>query len=359
MKQVKIFSKSSLSDLERALNGYLNTLDHSNILRNITYNPPTEKVKFWTAVVEVDLYGGKPVFWAANKKELEEAVKMYGDKAEAPFVVRIPDGVSEIEDSAFEEDDSVGVILIPDTVTKIGRGAFEKCSNLQDVVIPESVNEIEGYAFLECPKIRNVYIPKSVTKIGGYSITTSAKTIKVDPENPVYDSRNDCNAIIETKTNTLINGCCGTIIPDSVTKIAESAFHFCSQLPYNFKIPDSVREIGRNAFDCCNLGSLRIPNSISRIETEVFNASTLSTIYIPNSVTYIDSFAFCNCYTLTDVHIEINDPNSVTFGDNDDCFDDIKGDDNRQRRLWVPKGTKSLYENHPAFKVFDIIMEEK
>lgn len=356
MKQVKIFSESSHSDLERELNGYLNTLDHSNILRNITYNFPTEKSKLWTAVVEVDLYSGKPVFWAANKKELEEAVKMYGDKAEAPFVVRIPDGVSEIEYCAFYEDASVGVILIPDTVTKIGCFAFGKCSNLQDVVIPESVNEIEEGAFWECPKIRNVYIPKSVTKIG--SIITSAKTIKVDPKNPVYDSRNDCNAIIETNTNTLINGCCGTIIPNSVTKIAESAFQYCSKIYYNFRIPDSVREIGRNAFDCCNLGSLRIPNSISRIETEVFNASTLSTIYIPNSVNYIDSFAFCNCYNLTDVHIEINDPNSVKFGDNDDCFDDIKGDDNRQRRLWVPRGTRGLYDEHPAFEIFDIIIEE-
>ena len=356
MKQVKIFSESSHSDLERELNGYLNTLDHSNILRNITYNFPTETSKLWTAVVEVDLYGGKPVFRATNKKELEEAVKMYGDKAEAPFVVRIPDGVSEIEYCAFEEDASVGVILIPDTITKIRRFAFEKCSNLQDVVIPESVNEIEEGAFWECPKIRNVYIPKSVTKIG--SIITSAKTIKVDPKNPVYDSRNDCNAIIETKTNTLINGCCGTIIPNSVTKIAESAFQYCSHFHINFRIPDSVREIGRNAFDCCNLGILRIPNSISRIETEVFNASTLSTIYIPNSVTYIDSFAFCNCYNLTDVHIEINDPNSVNFGDDNDCFDDIKRDDNKQRRLWVPNGTRGLYDEHPAFEIFDIIIEE-
>ena len=353
MKQVKIFSKSSLSDLERVLNGYLNTLDHSNILRNITYNPPTEKVKFWTAVVEVDLYGGKPVFWAANKKELEEAVKMYGDKAEAPFVVRIPDGVSEIENRAFEEDESVGIILIPDTVTKIGAFAFMECPNLHNVVIPESVNEIDGCAFWKCPKIRNIFIPKSVTKIGGCSITTSAETIKVDPENPVYDSRNDCNAIIETNTNTLINGCCGTIIPNSVTKIAESAFQFCSF--FHFRIPDSVREIEPNAFDCCNLHSLRIPNSISRIENEVFIGSTLSTIYIPNSVNYIGTDAFCGCYNLTDVHIEINDLNNVTFGDNDDCFYDIKGDDNRQRRLWVPKGTKSLYDEHPAFEIFDII----
>lgn len=358
MKQVKIFSESSHSDLERELNSYLNTLDHSNILRNITYNFPTETSKLWTAVVEVDLYGGKPVFWAANKKELEEAVKMYGDKAEAPFVVRIPDGVSEIEYCAFEEDASVGVILIPDTVTKIGRDAFWNCSNLQDVVIPESVNEIEEGAFLECPKIRNVYIPKSVTKIGGYSITTSAKTIKVDPENPVYDSRNDCNAIIETKTNTLINGCCGTIIPDSVTKIEEYAFHFCSQLPYNFKIPNSVREIGPHAFDCCNLGSLRIPDSISTIEDEVFTGCPLHTVYIPNSVNYIGTDAFCGCHDLTDVHIEINDLNNVTFGDNDDCFYNIKGNDKRQRRLHVPKGTKDLYDKHPAFEIFDIIIEE-
>ena len=356
MKQVKIFSESSHSDLERELNGYLNTLDHSNILRNITYNFPTEKSKLWTAVVEVDLYGGKPVFWAANKKELEEAVKMYGDKAEAPFVVRIPDGVSEIEDSAFEEDDSVGVILIPDTVTKIRRFAFLDCSNLQDVVIPESVNEIEGCAFWGCPKIRNVYIPKTVTKIGGCSITTSAETIKVDPENPVYDSRNDCNAIIETNTNTLINGCCGTIIPNSVTKIAESAFQFCSY--FHSRIPDSVREIGRNAFDSCNLDRLRIPNSISTIEDEVFIGCTLHTIYIPNSVTYISSCAFCCNYNLQDIHIEINDPNNVTFGDEDDCFNHFMGDDRRQRRLHVPKGTRDLYDNHPAFKIFDIIIEE-
>lgn len=354
MKQVKIFSKSSLSDLERVLNGYLNTLDHSNILRNITYNLPTEKVKFWTAVVEVDLYGGKPVFWAANKKELEEAVKMYGDKAEAPFVVRIPDGVSEIENRAFEEDESVGIILIPDTVTKIGAFAFMECPNLHNVVIPESVNEIDGCAFWKCPKIRNIFIPKSVTKIGG-TIITSAETIKVDPENPVYDSRNDCNAIIETNTNTLINGCCSTIIPDSVTKIAGSAFQFCSY--FHSRIPDSVREIEPNAFDCCNLHSLRIPNSISTIENEVFIGSTLSTIYIPNSVKYIDTNAFCGCYELTDVHIEINNPNIVTFGDNDDCFYDIKGDDKRQRRLHVPKGTKDLYEEHPAFEIFDIIEE--
>lgn len=358
MKQVKIFSESSHSDLERELNGYLNTLDHSNILRNITYNFPTEKSKLWTAVVEVDLYGGKPVFCAANKKELEEAVKMYGDKAEAPFVVRIPDGVSEIEYCAFEEDASVGVILIPDTITKIRRFAFEKCSNLQDVVIPESVNEIEEGAFLECPKIRNVYIPKSVTKIGGYSITTSAKTIKVDPKNPVYDSRNDCNAIIETKTNTLINGCCGTIIPDSVTKIAGSAFQFCSDSPFNFKIPDSVREIGPHAFDCCNLGSLRIPDSISRIEDEVFTGCLLHTVYIPNSVTYISSYAFCCNYDLQDIHIEINDPNSVRFGDEDDCFNHFMGNDKRQRRLHVPIGTKGLYDKHPAFEIFDIIIEE-
>lgn len=358
MKQVKIFSECSHSDLERELNGHLNTLDHSNILRNITYNFPTEKSKLWTAVVEVDLYGGKPVFWAANKKELEEAVEKYGDKAEAPFVVRIPDGVSEIENGAFEEDESVGIILIPDTVTKIGAFAFKECPNLHNVVIPESVNEIDGCAFWECPKIRNIFIPKSVTKIGG-SIITSAETIKVDPENLVYDSRNDCNAIIETNTNTLIDGCCGTIIPNSVTKIAESAFQFCLHFPINFKIPDSVCEIGPNAFDSSNLGSLRIPDSISRIKDGVFQGSQLYTIYIPNSVNYIDTYAFGGCYNLTDIHIGINNPNSVEFGDNDDCFDDIKGDDKRQRRLWVPKGTMSLYESHPAFKVFDIIMEEK
>ena len=73
---------------------------------------------------------------------------------------------------------------------------------------------------------------------------------------------------------------------------------------------------------------------------------------------YIDTNAFCGCYNLTDVHIKINNPDSVKFGDDNDCFDDIKGDDKRQRRLWIPEGTKSLYDKHPAFKEFDIILEE-
>ena len=66
----------------------------------------------------------------------------------------------------------------------------------------------------------------------------------------MYDSRNNCNAIIETATNRLVAGCKNTIIPDSVTEIGSTAFFGCSGLSA-IVIPVSVKEIGEGAFDYC------------------------------------------------------------------------------------------------------------
>lgn len=356
MKEVKIFSESSHSALETVLNDYLNSLHHSNVVKCITYNFPNKAGEVWSAVVEIDNFGGKPVFWAANTEELEYAVKMYGDGVKPPFVVRIPDHTTTVERSAFENNENIGVVLLPDSLTRIDSFAFKGCRNLFNMVIPSSVTHIGCCAFDDCYSLIKLVIPRSVTEIKG-RIANVVNTIKVDPNNPVYNSRNDCNAIIETATNTLINGCYNTKIPDSVTKIADSAFEGC-RLNINFKIPKTVCEIGEYAFASCQGSSLSIPDSVSRIEECVFSNSDISTIYIPNSVNYIDSSAFQGCSRLQDIHIKILDPNKVQFGDNNDCFDYFK-EKGRQYRLWVPKGTKSVYDNHPAFGMFDVIVEEE
>ncbi|MBQ6209968.1 MAG: leucine-rich repeat protein, partial [Prevotella sp.] len=67
----------------------------------------------------------------------------------------------------------------------------------------------------------------------------------------MYDSRNNCNAIIETSTNTLISGCKNTSIPNSVTTIGDGAFHGCSGLT-SITIPNSVTTIGDGAFHGCS-----------------------------------------------------------------------------------------------------------
>ena len=100
--------------------------------------------------------------------------------------------------------------------------------------------------------------------------------------NPKYDSREGCNAIIETKSNTLIYGGKSTIIPESVTKIGNDAFDRCRSLE-SITIPESVEEIGECAFyNCESLKSVTLPESITKIGESAFDdCSALTAIYVP------------------------------------------------------------------------------
>ena len=193
-----------------------------------------------------------------------------------------------------------------------------------DVVIPESV-EYEGKKYpvtaigasafqYEIAKITSIYIPSSITNFNrrdnrGY---TGLASIIVAPENPKYDSRDNCNAIIETETNTLILACNNTVIPNNVTSIGENAFSRLNII--SITIPNSVTCIGEFAFGCCkNLRSISIPNSVTAIGNSAFReCDSLTSVDIPNSVTQIPIAAFYACSSLSSVTI----PNSVT------CIDD-------------------------------------
>jgi len=205
--------------------------------------------------------------------------------------------------------------LIPKSVTTIGNGAFSNCSGLTSITIPESVTSIEAYAFSDC---------------------SGLSTIIVESGNSVYDSRNDCNAIIETATNRLVLGCINTLIPESVTTIGERAFSDCCGLT-SITIPESVNSIESGAFDgCCGLTSITIPEGVTSIGEGVFQyCSGLTSITLPESVTTIDKRAFLSCRGLTSITI----PEGVT-SIGEDAFSSCSG----LTSITIPEGVTSIGE---------------
>ena len=179
-----------------------------------------------------------------------------------------------------------------------------------NVTIPESVTyqgtnysvtAIGSWAFYYCRGLTSIIIGNSVTSIGNgaFNKCTGLTSITVETGNTVYDSRDNCNAIIETSTNTLHTGCQNTTIPNSVTEIGSSAFSGCTGLT-SVTIPNSVTEICSSAFSgCTGLTSITIPNSVTYIgDWAFYNCTGLTSITIPNSVTYIggDAFSFTAWY---------------------------------------------------------------
>ena len=218
--------------------------------------------------------------------------------------VTIGNSVTSIEYHTFSGCSSLASVTIPNSVTSIVGEAFSDCSSLTSITIPNSVTNIGNSAFSRCSSLTSITIPNSVTNIGNsaFSHCSSLTSIIVDKNNTTYDSRENCNAIIESASNTLITGCQKTIIPNSVTSIGDYAFSGCSSLT-SVTIPNSVTSIGSDAFFLCSsLTSVTIPNGVTSIGDRAFNScSSLTSVTIPNSVTSIGDRAFYGCTNLTDI----------------------------------------------------------
>ena len=216
----------------------------------------------------------------------------------------IPESLSSIGVCVFASCSSLTSVYIPESVTTIGRQAFCNCYSLTSINIPDSVIRIEEQAFANCTGLISFYIPESVTYIGDCPLSgcNNLSTIVVDPDNLSYDSRNNCNAIIQKSNNLLISGCAKTIIPEDIRSIGRQAFFDCTGLN-SIRIPNSVTWIAYMAFgNCSGLLSISLPNSVTGIDQYAFTkCSSLNSIIIPESVTSIGRNAFQNCNNLTEI----------------------------------------------------------
>ncbi len=248
--------------------------------------------------------------------------------------ITIPESVTSIGDYAFCSCTGLTSITIPSSVTTIGNAAFNSCSGLMSITIPEGVTSIGEIAFRGCSGLTSITIPESVISIGDFTFASCSEleTITVNVNNSVYDSRDNCNAIIKTSDNQLISGCKNTIIPSSVTSIGDEAFFNCCGLT-SITIPESVTSIGYDAFDGC---------------------SGLTSITIPEGVTSIGNYAFQYCSGLNEVYSYISDPSQISMGYN--VF--YRFQNYYSRTLYVPAGSLAAYQADTRWsKYFGSIVE--
>lgn len=169
---------------------------------------------------------------------------------------------------------------IPNTVTSINTYAFSNCTGLTNITIPNSVTSIAANAFQGCTALTSINIGSGLTEIAynAFSSRTNLTSIEVDGSNTTFDSRDNCNAIIATASNTLVMGCNSTVIPNSVRTIGQWAF-------YNLR----------------DLTSVNIPKGVTTIDERAFQNCGLTSITIPSTVTSFGSYAFYGCSSLTSI----------------------------------------------------------
>ena len=343
--------------------------------------------------------------------KLSENLRVIGERAFFSCArlssIRVPSNVEQIGDSAFQG--CIGLTsMVVDTqnITYDSRdychAIIETQSNTllcgcRATIIPQGVVKIKDLAFVGIRGLKYIFIPDSVQEIGkcSFAYVSGIESIKVGKNNQYYDSRNNCNAIIETYSNTLLLGCPATLIPESVMRIGsfsfgdesdramsvnipegikeidERAFYNCLSLE-SIIIPDSVEKIGNEAFgrcqylkevrlsvgimeiakdlfaDCIRLEDIEIPISVSKIGISAFYNCSLQEMTIPNGVKNIGDYAFNGCNNLVSIKF-LSRIDSIGEGVFQRC--------NKLANIYIPVGTRQKYENMlPEYR--EILMEE-
>lgn len=241
-----------------------------------------------------------------NCKKLNDTI-IHGDT-----LIRVPRSTS-------------GKYVIPKGIVNIGKGAFCDCANITELVITPGVKSIEELAFNGLVNLRSILISASVESIEERAFIDCGKVekITIDKSNLKYDSRDDCNAIVETKLNRIIFGCSKTVFVDTITSIGEHAFSYCSKLK-ELTLPNTITEVKSYAFENCdNLKIAELPSSLKLVEGFIFQeCKNLKEVILNEGIENIDFAAFYECDNL----VSINIPNSFIPEDllfSDCCFNEI------------------------------------
>lgn len=260
--------------------------------------------------------------------------------------IEMPDSVTSLGNGAFYYCSSIEEARLSDGLTSIGQNAFRSCSRLTTVKWPKNLQSIGTYAFTACPLLKTAYLPDTVTSIGNYAFSQCASLqsvnfgpttnigsysfqycdalqelyipsgatvgtnvfegcdglvkIVIEEGHPVYDSREDCNCMVKTSTNSIVLGSSSATIPETVTSIGRNAFS--GRTGAVMIIPDNITTIEESAFYEAQYEHIEIGNGVTSIPTYCFYRNTaLKSIVIGTGVTSIAAYAFSGCQALLSI----------------------------------------------------------
>jgi len=409
---VNVKTPGGLSSAITAAGGDLNTINNLTITGTIDardFKTMRDEIAGLSIVdlrnASITAYSGTGgTSWSENLDYLANAIPLYAftnktsseDRTTITSII-IPSSVTSIGAYAFYRCGSLKSVTIPNSVTNIGYNAFQECKGLSMITLPNSLTTIENMAFLDCKGLSKITIPNSVTSISNafmgcnITFTFDAKKSNFSSVDGILFNKDQTTLVkcpiskkgrytipnsVTSIDGSAFYGCNGLttiVIPNTVTSIGAFAFDSCSSLS-SITIPHSVISIGFAAFaNCENLSEVAIPNSLSSIRNFVFSGcSSLKSVIIPNSITSIDELAFSKCSSLKSVTI----PSSVTSIDSSafsgcsnltsitfnsitplviaDAFFEVN---KTTCKLYVPLGSKSLYQAAQNWKDFENIVE--
>ena len=346
--------------------------DTENEPRAMNLVNSNDEVYTWNLSPGTNTYTGTEPGFALN--EITSIKKSGGDWDWFSYITSIDasglESWTAIESNAFFGADSLTSIILPDTITTMGSHCFSSCERLPSMTLPSSLTYLgigvfandynltsitlpEGLITIDQNAFNNsgltsLSIPSSVVNISSNSFlqSSSLTSITVDPNNITYDSRNNCNCIIETSTNTIIFGCNNSTIPNTVVAIGNAAFAYFPGIT-SISIPASVSSIDRTSFmGCPSISTITVDannqyyndgngsNCIIETATNTLVKGGKNTI-IPNTVVSIGGYAFDNISGLTSIDIPIGVLSIGWAAFN--CCSDLTSID-------LPEGLTTIYE---------------
>ena len=237
-------------------------------------------------------------------------------------------GLTTIGDQAFYDCSRLTSVVLPETVTAIGASAFQYCFYLSSIRLSENLENIASDAFWNCVRLTSIRIPAKVSSIGDtvFGYCTQLTDVSVDPANTVFDSREGCNAIVETSTNTLYQAFVSTRIPSTVTTIGRFAYSYVA-----------------------GLTELRIPSNVTALAgVSVFSCGDLRSVVLPAELTTIGHQSFDYCDSLKTVKVGMTVPPAIT---------QRTFNSRTYATLYVPTGCREAYLAADYWKEFNQIVE--